>query len=317
MIAQYSKQLLSIIFFVLYCLHQVSSASEINLSRSKLVQLALHLERADKEKQYYFTQIALYEMFDSYQQEVERSISDPPKTPKRKRDIYRWRSATRAYIHQLDSYLYLMDSGDPINFFMSPQKQLFIIISNTAVIISGPNSGADKQMETNIVDQFCSQYDCQIYFSHTSNESRYSQLSSDDVETEWLFERNNKMSFTMSNGLNFQFSDIVNRPSKEYWSINVSNELNLLLDYLSRVQKKGQLIDWLSMRIVTLPLTDNAYKVIINDNNHYIKLPLPLLGRHPDLFHVLIPWIKNHLAENIDYRIQIRNADQYLLKGKK
>ncbi len=304
-----------IIFIVLFFSNYSLMASEINLSRSKLLQLVLHLEVADQEKQYYFTQTALYEMFNGYQQELERSQSDPPKTPKRKRDIYRWRAATRSYINTLDTYLYLMDSGEPIHFFISPQKKLFVILSGIPIIISGPNSGADKQMEMNIVDQFCKQYDCQEYFLHTSNASQYSPLSSDNISTEWLFEADHQVFFTMSNGLIFNFSDIMERNLKENWAINISNELMLLLDYLSRVQKKGKSIDWLSMEIATLPLTDNAHKIIVNDKNDYLKLALPLLGSHPALFHLLIPWVKNHLEENIHYSMKIKDADQYMTES--
>jgi len=286
--------------------------SEINLSRSKLLQLALHLEVADKEKQYFFSQLALFEMFDSYQQEIERSYTYPPKTKARLRDVHRWRFASQSYLKSINQYLYLLDSGNTLHFLISRQNKIFLIIANTPVIISGPNVGADKQIEKNIVDKFCLQYDCREYFTRTYNETPDEIFANADVSGEWLFDSQEQVSYAVSNGLIFVFSSLSEREEKEHWVINISLELSLLLDYLKQTKKKGKTIDWLSLAIMELPLTDNAYKIIINNDNDYLKVTLPLLGKNPALFHLLIPWLKLNFEKIGDYRMIINNADSFL-----
>jgi len=304
------KQL--ILLFFLHSFNAVQADSEINLSRSKLVQLASHLEVAEPDKQYFFSQIALFEMFDSYQQEIERSYTHPPKTKSRLRDVHRWRFASQSYLKTINQYLYLLDSGSTLRFLVSRQNKIFLIIANTPVIISGPNAGADKQIEKNIVDKFCQQYDCREYFARTYNADLDKAFVHSDISGEWLFNSQDHVSFAVSNGLVFIFSKLSEREKKEQWAIKLCNELSLLLKYLNRTQKRGKSIDWLSLAIMELPLTDNAYKIIINNDNDYLKLTLPLLGKNPALFHILIPWLKQNFENQGNYRMIIKNAERFL-----
>ncbi|MCU7939966.1 MAG: hypothetical protein KZQ64_05385 [gamma proteobacterium symbiont of Bathyaustriella thionipta] len=76
-------------------------ASEINLTRSKLVQLALHLEVADNEKQYDFSRLALLEMYNTYQYELERSFTHLPETIKNRSKLRYWRYATQSYLETI------------------------------------------------------------------------------------------------------------------------------------------------------------------------------------------------------------------------
>jgi len=218
-----------------------------------------------------------------------------------------------------------MDSGTDLNFFVSKQNKIFILIGDVPVIISGPNSGADKQIEKNIVEQFCLQYDCREYFEKThtiSDTSSLNKLSNDsadgikihDVSGQWILNSNHQASFSVSNGLIFNFNNIKDRKEKELWALKVSKELILLLDFLKRIQEKGKVISWSSLVIEQLPLTDSAYKVIINHNNDHIKVSLPLLGNRPVLFHLLIPWLKTYFENQSDYRMIIDNADKYLIQ---
>lgn len=218
-----------------------------------------------------------------------------------------------------------MDSGTDFSFFISEQNKIFLLIGDVPVIITGPNSGADKQIEKNIVEQFCLQYDCREYFEKThyvSDDSSFNKVSDDssdkikihDISGEWLLKSNHLATFSISNGLIFNFNNIKDRKEKEHWAIRVSKELILLLDFLKRTQEKGKVISWSSLMIEQLPLTDNAYKVIINQNNDYIKVSLPLLGQRPVLFHLLIPWLKSYFENQPDYRMIINNADKYLIQ---
>lgn len=323
------------IFTAAYLIYSVLSnsfvsASEINLSRSKLVQLALHLEVADQEKQYEFSRIALLEMYDTYQYELDRSFTHLPKTQKKRAKVRHWRFATQSYLETINNYLYLMDSGTGLSFFVSRQNKIFLLIGDVPVIISGPNSGADKQIERNIVEQFCLQYDCREYFEKTHYSTETTSTDKNPTEAadnllnnnsiyqentgEWSLEANHKASFAMSNGLIFKFSNLKNRKYKELWAIEISNELFILVDHLLRAQEKGKVISWSSLTVEELPSTDSAFKVVVNQNNDYLKLSIPFLGENPVLFKTLIPWLKKFIDQQSDYRMVINNADQYLIQ---
>ena len=305
-------------------------AEEINLSRSKLVQLALHLEVADQEKQYEFSRIALLEMYNTYQYELDRSYTHLPKTPKKRAKVRGWRFATQSYLETINNYLYLMDSGTALSFFVSKQNKIFLLIGDIPVIISGPNSGADKQIERNIVQQFCLQYDCLEYFEKTHRSSKVSLSDNNQIKAadefltdgsltkentgEWSLGANHKASLIMSNGLIFKFTNLKDRKDKQLWAMDISNELSVLADHLKRAQEKGKVISWSSLIIEDLPLTDSAYKVIVNQNNDYIKLSIPFLGENPVLFKDLIPWLKRYFENQSDYRMIINNADKYLIE---
>ena len=316
----------SVFLFCFLLLLTTASASEINFSRSKLVQLALHLEVADQEKQYDFSRIALFEMYNTYQYELEQSFIHKPKTLKKRIKVRQWRLATQSYLESLNEYLYLMDSGLSVNFFISGQNKIFLLIGDVPVIISGPNSGADKQIENNIIEQFCLQYDCREYFTEIHRESKESSVNSNidkvsdrdivahKITGKWSLRSRNQSVFTMSNGLVFSFKNIKDRKYKEIWALEIANELNRLMDYLKRTQKKGRAIGWSFLKIEELPLTDRAKKVIFNQNHDYFKLSIPFLGESPLLFDTLIPGIKSYFENSSDYRMIIDNADQYLIQ---
>lgn len=286
-------------------------AIEINLSRSKLVQLAQHIEADDLEKHYYFSQIALLEMYDTYQYELERSLTQTATTMEKMAKLRHWRFSVHSYLETLNEYLYLMDSGVPINYFVSPQDKIFLLIGEVPVIISGPNVGADKQIERNIVEQFCLKYDCLNYFSQqeTANEK---ELLNQSYSSEWSIESSNQVAYIMDNGLTFNFSAMNNRPEKELWANQLSDELNLVLKNLHRTKEKGKKIDWSLLMIESLPLTDNAYKIIINQQQDYVKITLEILGKNPQLFNSFIPWLKKHFEHQSSYRMIINNTEQYL-----
>ena len=329
--------LLTLLLFCIFAT-PAADASEINLSRSKLIQLALHLEVADQQLQYDFSRIAIIEMFNTYEQELHRSQTHltklSSKRAKKKAKIRGWQIATRTYLKTLDQYLFSMDSGVPLEFLISRQNKIIILIGEQPVIISGPNSGSDKQIEHNIVEQFCLQYDCREYFQETSyitDESSVktslepevgeSSVEKSSVENyidsysetsgSWTIHSDLKADFITGNGLIFKFSNIKNRFLKEAWAIGISRELTQLIEYLRITQQKGHKIQWSSLSMHELPLTDSAYKIIVNKDGDYIKMSLPLLGKNPALFIQLIPWSQSYFENKTDYRMIIKKADGY------
>lgn len=322
--------LLALLFFCILAAPAAYS-SEINISRSKLVQLALHLEVADQQLQYDFSHIAIIEMFNTYEQELLRSQKHltqlSNKRVKKRAKIRGWQIATRAYLKSLDHYLFLMDSGVFLDFLISKQNKIIILIGDQPVIISGPNSGSDKQIEHNIVQQFCLQYDCREYFTETSHSTgdtvvksllknnseqssavQYKNINSETTGS-WTMHSDLKADFITSNGLIFKFSNIKNRLPKELWAIGISRELTQLIENLRLTQQKGHTIQWTYLSMHKLPLTDNAYKIIVNKKSDFIKIFMPLLGENPSLFKSLLPWIQSYFENKTEYRLIIKKAD--------
>lgn len=308
----------SILILTFLLISSPGPAAEINLTRSKLVQLALHLEAADKQLQYDFSRIAIVEMIRSYEHELLRSQTNLPVKQKKRAKVYRWQIATKSYLNSLDEYLFQMDSGETLDFLINKQNKLMILIGKQAVIISGPNSGGDKQIENKIVEQFCIQYDCHEYFIVTQENKNNSvklklpSTISDDFSGSWSIRSDLKADLAITNGVIFRFSNIQHRLDKEIWAIQIASELERLVKQLKITKEKGYSIQWLSLSLNDLPVTDRAQKVIINQKQDYIKLPLPILGKHQSLFFILIPWIKSNIDNKKDYRIMIENADKYL-----
>ncbi len=307
----------------------VYSASEVNLTRSKLVQLALHLEVADKQRQYDFTRIAIIEMISSYEQELLRSQQKLPDDLKKRAKVRRWQIATQSYLKSLDLYLFQMDSGVPLDFLISRQNKILILIGQQPVIISGPNSGGDKYIEKRIVEHFCEQNDCREYFCEqndcreyfealdTGNDNKFFEKKSShniiysEVTGSWLIDSDLHADFVSSNGVIFKFSSISQRHEKEAWALQISHELVQLSKHIKQTQNKGIIIKWLSLNIDELPLTDNAHKITINSKGDFIKLYLPALGKYPALFIQLKPWLQSQFENKIDYRIIEIDAEQY------
>ncbi|MCU7799755.1 MAG: hypothetical protein KZQ70_06335 [gamma proteobacterium symbiont of Lucinoma myriamae] len=122
--------LIVVILFVAVFSNFTVYASEINLSRSKLVQLALHLEVADKQKQYDFARIALIEMYNTYQYELERSLSHLPQTLKKRAKVRSWRFATQSYLETINN----------LSFFISKQNKIFLLIGISVPLLTQPRN---------------------------------------------------------------------------------------------------------------------------------------------------------------------------------
>jgi len=117
--------------------------------------------------------------------------------------------------------------------------------------------------------------------------------------------------FIYNNGISFQFNSIKDRKNKEKWMSGIVNELLILTDKLKIAEEKGNSIQWDSLTLMELPLTDNAQKIILNKQMDFIKIQIPLLASNKDLFDLLKPWIQSIFKEKNKFRIIIKQADSY------
>ena len=325
------KHHLSLCFFIflsLFSSTSVLAASEINVTRSRLVQLALHLEVADPELKYEFYRIALIEMYNTYLEELNKSYTNLPRNPKKRAKVRRWGYATHDYLEYLDQYFFQLDSGSAMDFYVNRQNKIVIFIEGESpVIISGPNPMANKQIEYNIVEQFCQLYDCIEYFERTHYDNNR-PLDDTDVEGidsdetllygqitgTWNIKKDMQADFVTTSGVVVEFSSLKNRSFKEQWALDIANEIEDLINGLDNAQRKGNKIQWTLLNMNESSIADNTHKIIINSKGDFIKLSLPLIRNSKTLFQQLVPWIKTRFEKNRNSPIIINNAEKYSKK---
>ncbi|WP_198264567.1 hypothetical protein [sulfur-oxidizing endosymbiont of Gigantopelta aegis] len=302
-------------------------SAEINLSRSQLTELARHIQRnngSDSEqslsqKKYDFIRIALVEIIAAYEQEIDKSLQHKQKSLKKRVKTRRWQLATQTYLATLNDNLHRMDSGASLDFLISQQNQIMLLIDARPVIVSGPNAGSDTVIEKKIVTQFCLVNDCKAYFKasdqsdilKSDNAIQSARHVLEDVSGTWNMRSSLRAEYVTSNGLSFKFSNVRDRVAKQAWVYRILAELLLLQGQLRMIQEKGNLIHWQSMKLLKLPETDNASKIIINQQGDFVKVTIPELAKSPLLFMELVPWIQQQLVQKSAFSININQAEQF------
>ena len=293
-------------------------ANEINLTRSDLILLARHLEVAEPELKYEFSRIALLEMYYAYQDEIKRSKDAIPEDKKKKRKVQNWRYATQAFLDNLDQIFFEIDSGSSLDFFINRQNKLILLVSGKPVMISGPNGGANKEIEINIVDQFCETYDCLEYFADPESPETESHLKFSDHEKLesltgiWTLKKNRKSEFVTDIGIVFEFNSLKNRVEKEQWATNLANEILQILEQLESIDSDYKNINWSFVELETLPVTEQAYKLLLNDKGEFLKVRISNVKHARVLFQQLKHWLGNRFVKPGVSRLLIKNAENYM-----
>ena len=289
------------------------AASEINLSRSRLIQLAHSIETGDSFRKYDFLHIALEQMYNVYAAEAEKASRNVPDNAKKRAKVFRWQYSSYRYLDSIEYAIVLLDEQESPDFFINPQNKIIVLFNDQPpVIISGPNNGANKLIEKNIVDEFCLLYDCSDYFKKTEHQT-INQTNTPDSEFSgsWMIKRNFKGAYVSDTGITFNFKNLKNRHSKEQWMNSIYQELLLILTSLKDADTKGYSINWQVLILQPLPVTDNASKLIINSKQYFLKVNTPILGRQPELFAQLKNWLKERFNHNESLPVIIEHSGHY------
>lgn len=289
------------------------AASEINLTRSRLIQLAHSIETADSGRKYDFLHIALEQMYNAYAVEAEKASGNIPDNAKKRAKVFRWQFSSYRYLDSIESAIVLLDGQENPDFFISPQNKIIVLFNDQPpVIITGPNNGANKLIEKNIVDEFCLLYDCVDYFKKTEQQA-IKQNNTPDTELtgSWMIKRNFKGAFVSDAGITFNFDNLKKRHDKEQWMNSVYQELLLILGSLKNAKTRSYAINWQILTLRPLPVTDNASKLIINSEQHFLKVNTPLLVTRPELFAQLKNWLKARFNHNKPLPAIIEHSEHY------
>ncbi len=289
------------------------AAFEIKLTQSHLLRLAEQLQKEDAARKYDFLHIALQQMYTSYAIEAEKAALERPPNAKKRAKIYRWQISSHQYLDSIENALIQLDIQDNPDFFISKQHKVIVLLDDhPPVIISGPNNGANRIIEQNIVEQFCLLYDCSKYFEKTQSGTAF-QLPNPGTEFSgsWTLKRDFKGAFVSDVGLIFNFNNLKQRKAKEQWMSEVYRELLVILDALQKAKNKAYTINWSVLKLEPLPVTDQAYKLLINTKQQFLKVNVPLLGKANGLLNLLKPWLKYYYIKS-DYKtIVIEHSEAY------
>ncbi len=301
--------------FLFFCLNaSADPGTEINLTQSRLIHLAQQIQQANSARKYDFLLITLQQMANAYAEETEKVALEKQKTLKKHAKAVHWQYSSYRYLDSIESAILQLDMEENPDFFISKQNRLIVLFTDQApVVVSGPNNGSHKRMETNIVKQFCAIYDCSEYFKSHSKNQNLEEKSEDISEFggTWSIQRDFKGVFVTDTGLSCSFKNLKNRTAKEQWMAELHRELILILEVLKKATNKGFAVNWPLLKLETLPLTDNAYKLFIDQQQSYIKVNVPVLFNNPELFRRLIPWLKQRFIKAQNLPIIVKECDRF------
>lgn len=266
------------------------AAAEINLSRSQLAKLGENLESVSNEQKHEFARISLAQLYMTYEQELDRSLGEIPANINKKKKLDRWRTSTEFFLKEIDYALGQVLTGSNYDFFVNQQDRIIFSVPGKILMLSGPNRKAEKMMESKIINQFCSLYDCRNYLSFT--EKQYFAKNQSTVNGYWLMDRKYQADYFTNIGIIFRFDNLKHRKEKEHWSLNLTRDLLFLVKTLEITQAKGYVVDFTSISISKKSAQNETVKLIINQKGDFIYLNLPLLSSSFDDVELLNTWLK-------------------------
>jgi hypothetical protein len=290
------------------------AASEIKLTRSQLAVLAHNLETAPRRQQSEFAQIALTQLYITYQTELNRSFDEKSGELRDRRKLRRWRSATNSYLNDIERALSLINQGGDYDFFVNNQDRIVFSVAGQMLMITGPNYKAESLLESNIVNQFCVLYDCQGYLS-TSKE-KFVRYIRPAVHGYWSMSRAHKADFSTDAGITFRFHNMANRKAKEKWSLELTRDLLSIIQTLKNIESEGYSVNFESFSIANDSAGDDIVKITINKKGDFINMALPTLYRSAGLLLELMPWLERLWFDTVSQNVAIVVlSEQYYAKG--
>jgi hypothetical protein len=277
------------------------AGSEIRLTQSQLAVLAKNVTQTADDEKREFARIALSQMYATYQAKLVESYNESIRQPKNK-GLARWRHATRDYLNDIQQALSQIQQGSYYDFFVNPQGRIVFSVTEKLLMITGPNSKSERSLESNIVKQFCDQYDCQAYFTKPEQEKEQPVKDTRPiVKGRWLISKQYKADYYTDIGIIFRFSNLKNRAQKADWALQVSRDLALIIHTLNSIQTQGYRADLASLSISNDSGERGVVQVIINKKGDFIQLPLPMLSKSTAIHQKIAPWIQ---------QLRLNTADQ-------
>jgi hypothetical protein len=275
---------------------------EIQLGPKPMTALVDHLKDAGAGPKADLAWIALTELLQSFETELDRAYQAPQRLPESRAKLRRWRAGAASYLANLRARHAALERGGSVTLDTEPDGSLVVIVAGQPTVVSGPDIAHQKDLEERILESFCAIHDCPEPDEAADAEGQTepkAQLARSHYAPEtgvWSFADHRSVRYETSDGLAFEFSDSRNRPAREMACRDLAEELRQLIKALRQARGAGHSIDWRRLYIEQPPRGEDP-RVVVNRQGAYMILPLPELARQPSLLDLAKPWLQARLAD--------------------
>jgi len=274
--------------------------AEIQLGPKPMTALVAHLADAGPGPKADLAWIALTELIQSFETELDRALQAPQPRPGARAKLRRWNAGTAGYVADLRALHGVLERGASVALDSEPDGSLLVIVAGQPTVVSGPDIAHQEDLEKRILESFCSIHDCPAAETGDQTETeRAGRLTASRHVPEvgvWSFGDDRAIRYETSDGLAFEFSDPRGRPAKELACKALAKELRQVLRALRQARDAGHSIDWRRLAVEP-PLWGEDPRVVVNREGAYIALPVPELARQPALLAEARPWLEARMAD--------------------
>lgn len=267
------------------------SCSEVDMADQfpdTFFALARSLANGDEMERRDFAWISVSEITRAYKQAADDSHAELPGNSRSRAKLTRWRRATREFADELAVLLGQVDTADDIRVITELSGTVTVLVDNRPVSISGPQLAASRFLQQRIVDTYCKIHDC----SKLMVDTRTEPAPIPKVEPgSWTLNINRGSRYQTPDNLVFLFRDLKSRTEKQEFCQRVAHELRVLATELDAARQAGYPLDWNLLKIHAQTGQEYAL-VMLNENEDYLRLALPLLGNSGMLTHEVLDWVR-------------------------
>jgi len=275
---------------VLLLLVALASVAQAAGSPTELSTLARLLAVEDEVTQWGFAGIVLDELLSAYEIELEASFRKRARTANRQRRLNHWQRGTEGYIAMLYRMRTGLDDGEPFELFVDAQGQIVIAVGEQVVLAGGPRSDLSKQIEAQMVRQFCLYNDCG-WLGLRARDQQPRSFSSNG-RGQWSRPVGGRLRYEVDGRFVFEFGMAVDRDRIAGRADQAADELQLLADEFSQIRQQQIPIEWLAIAEDLVGIRNHG-NVVLNATGDYFELGLPILARLSVAdWHRVVAWIR-------------------------
>ena len=223
------------------------------------------------------------------------------------RKLRRWAVAVESLASELDELAQTVTTQSSVHIGFGPGNSLYLIVDDKPVVVSGPRTDDQADLENRIVLRFCSLHPCKQLIPMPGPSDAEPVVSTRATRTHWSFSEDVGPICSTDDGLVFQFDNASDLRRKREACARVVAELHLLAAEIIQRKKNGTRVNWKAMKIVTLPLGVH-HEIQLNNDGDALILYIPALAAAPDLFMLLRPWLAANVG-GVHHRAMISDAE--------
>jgi hypothetical protein len=274
-----------------------------------LDQLAIGLKNAPGPVRADLAYTAISELAAAFTEESRLAREEIRRQPGQ-RKLRRWAVAVENLAFELDDLAQTVTSQSSVQVVFGPGKSLYLVVDDKPVVVSGPRSKDQADLEKRIVSRFCSLHPCSQLVPEPLTSEALPVPDTSTATTRWSFSEDAGPVCSTDDGLVFQFDNASDLRRKREACARVVTELHLLAAQINQRKGTGTRVKWKAVEISTLPL-GVYHEIQLNDEGDTLNLYVPALASAPDLFLLLRPWLAANVS-GVNQPVMISNAETLL-----